>query len=273
VRRDPIATARSDGCGRETRRGARPRLSRIGRSRRPRRQLRHTEGVPSAIGDRQRDARPETNLWWQAPDGTGAAERLTTSNNGQFSTGITPDGTAVMFSEQTPTMGRNLLHLALVGTRRVTLLLQTKFDKRNGIISPDGRWLAFESNSSGAFEIYIRPFPNVGGGQWEVSTAGGTQPLWARNGKELFYLGADGALLRVPVEASGATWHAGTPTKLFEGRYSTGAGIGGRQYDVSRDGQHFLMIKTPGTDASAAPPALIVVQHWTEELKRLVPIK
>ena len=139
-------------------------------------------------------------------------------------TGITPDGTAVVFNEATPTMGRDLLQLALDGTRRVTPLLQTKFDERNGIVSPDGRWLAYESNSSGPFEIYVRPFPNVGGGQWQVSTAGGRQPLWARSGKELFYVGADGALLRVPVEASGATWNAGTPMKLLEGRYYTGAG-------------------------------------------------
>jgi serine/threonine-protein kinase len=215
------------------------------------------------------------NLWWQAADGTGVAERLTTSSHTQFVTGITPDGTAVVFNEPTPTTGRDLLQLALDGTRRVTTLLQTKFDELNGIVSPDGRWLAYESNSSGSFEIYVRPFPNVGGGQWPVSTAGGRMPLWARSGKELFYFGSDGALLRVPVEASGATWSAGTPMKLLDGPYyrSAAGGSAGRTYDVSPDGQRFLMIKAPRTDASAAPPALIVVQHWDEELKRLVPTK
>ena len=172
--------------------------------------------------------------------------------------------------EVTPTMGVDLLQLALDGTRRVTPLLQTKFDELNGIVSPDGRWLAYESNSSGRSEIYVRPFPNVGGSQEQVSTAGGTKPLWARSGKELFYVGADGTLLRVPVEASGATWNAGTATKLLEGRYYTRSGYWPHG-DVSPDGQRFLMIKAPGTDASAAPPALIVVQHWDEELKRLVP--
>ena len=111
----------------------------------------------------------------------------------------------------------------------------------------------------------------MGGGQWPVSTAGGTKPLWARNGKELFYVGAEGTLQRVPVEASGATWNAGTPMKLLERRYFTGGF--GRTYDVSPDGQRFLMIKAPGTDVGAARPALIVVQHWDEELKRLVPTK
>jgi len=215
----------------------------------------------------------QLNLWWQAADGTGAAERLTTSSNNQFATGITPDGTAVVFDEQTPTMRRDLLQLALDGTRRVTPLLQTEFDERNGSVSPDGRWLAYESNSSGSVEIYVRPFPNVGGGQWLVSRAGGKTPLWARSGKELFYVAADGALLRVPVEASGRTWNTGTPTKLLEGRYLTEVSAGVRMYDVSPDGQRFLMIKALGTDASAAPPALIVVQHWDEELKRLVPTK
>jgi len=214
----------------------------------------------------------QPNLWWQAADGTGAAERLTTSSHAQFLTGITPDGTAAVYNETTATMGRDLLQVALDGTHRVTPVLQTKFDERNGIVSPDGRWLAYESDSSGAFDVYVRPFPNVGGGQWQVSTAGGKQPLWARSGKELFYLGADGALLRVPVEARGGTWHAGSPMKLLEGRYYTGTGSG-RAYDVSPDGQRFLMIKAPGTNASAAAPALIVVQHWDEELKRLVPMK
>ena len=171
-------------------------------------------------------------------------------------------------------MSRDLLQLALDGSHRVTPLLQTKSDELNGIVSPDGRWLAYESNSSGPYDIYVRPFPNVAGGQSPVSTAGGRQPLWARSGKELFYFGSDGVLFRVPVEASGATWNAGTPMKLLEGRYYTGAGgaSAGRTYDVSPDGQRFLMIKPP-TDGGAVAPALIVVQHFDEELKRLVPTR
>jgi serine/threonine-protein kinase len=213
------------------------------------------------------------NLWWQAADGTGGVERLTTSSKSQFPTGITPDGTAVVFFEATTTGRPDLLQVALDGTHRVTPLLQTKFDKRNAIVSPDGRWLAYESNSSGATEIYVRPFPNVDGGQWQVSTEGGKMPLWARSGKELFYVSGDGALMRVFVEASGATWNAGTPVKLLERGYYAPSGYVGRTYDVSSDGQHFLMIKAPATDGSAAPPALIVVQHWDEELKRLVPTR
>ena len=213
------------------------------------------------------------NLWWQAADGTGFAERLTKSGNNQFPTGITPDGKAVLFSESTPTMGTDLLQVALDETHLVTPLVQTKFDEFNGVVSPNGRWLAYDSNISGdVLEIYVRPFPNVAGAPLLVSTKGGTRPLWAPDGKELFYVGADSSLWRVPMEASGATWNAGTPVKLFDGRYLS-AGTLGRTYDVSPDGQRFLMIKAPGTDAGVGPPAIVVVQHLDEELKRLVPTK
>jgi Tol biopolymer transport system component len=147
-----------------------------------------------------------------------------------------------------------------------------KSDEFNGNVSPDGHWLTYDSNRSGSFEVYVRPFPNTDGGEWQVSSGGGSKPLWARNGHELFYVGADGAMLSVPVEASGTAWNAGTPVKLFEGKY-VNTGTSGRTYDVSADGQRFLMIKPPATDASTAMLALIVVQHWDEELKRLVPTK
>jgi Tol biopolymer transport system component len=211
------------------------------------------------------------NLWWQAADGSGAAERLTTSSNLQVPTGFTPDGTAVVFHENTPTSGPDLLQLALDSSHRVTPLLQTKFDERNGIVSPDGHWLAYESDSSGRLEICVRPFPNAGSGQSQVSTGGGVTPVWAPNGKELFYLGPDGVLWRAPGEANGATWSARTPAKLLEGRYFAPRGAYvGRTYDVSPDGRRFLMIKA-SDPAPTAAPSLVVVQHFDEELKRLAP--
>ena len=171
---------------------------------------------------------------------------MTESANQQIPTGITADGTRVVFNELTPTRQRDLRLLTLTPTPRVEPLLETRFEERGGIVSPDGRWLAYESNSSGRFEIYVRPFPNVGDGQWQVSNAGGVQPLWARNGRELFYVAPDGALMTVPVESRGTTWSAGTATKLVAGRYFTGGSLYSRQYDVSPDGQRFLMIKEGG---------------------------
>lgn len=99
---------------------------------------------------------------------------------------------------------------------------------------------------------------------------GRSEPLWAANGKDLFYVDADGAVVSVPVEASGVVWNAGRPMKLFDGYVNTGTS--GRTYDVSPDGQRFLMIKA-GSDAGAALLGIIVVQHCDEELRRLAPVK
>ena len=140
-------------------------------------------------------------------------------------------------------------------------------------MSPDGRWLSYEANDTGTFEIYVRPFPDVNAGHWQVSTTGGTQPLWAPGGQELFYFAQDGALMHVAV-ASGPAWTAGAPAKVLEGRYvvSTGGNLP-RNYDIAADGQRFLMIKAPGVDATGEPPRIVVVQHFDEELRRLVPAK
>jgi len=148
--------------------------------------------------------------------------------------------------------------------------VQTTFNELNGEISPDGRWVAYQSNESGQDEIYVRPFPDADRGRWQISTGGGTRPLWARSGKELFYLGPSGAVMSASVEG-GSTFRAGRPTRLFEGRYLTFATVAGRTYDVSPDGQRFLMLKPGDTDSTAAPTSLVVVQNWFEELKRLVP--
>jgi serine/threonine-protein kinase len=213
------------------------------------------------------------NLYWQAADGTGAVERLTDSPNAQVPTAVSPDGSRLIFTETGPKTGDDVMEIQLDGTHRVRPLVQSSFIERNGIVSPDGRWLAYEANDSGRVEISVRPFPDVNSGHWQVSTAGGTRPLWARSGQELFYVSPTGALMRVGVERS-ASWSATTPTLLVKEGYVTTPALVGRTYDVSPDGQRFLMMKEGGgTDQTVAPLQLIVVQNWTEELKRLVPIK
>ena len=211
------------------------------------------------------------NLFAQAADGSGDVTRLTKSPNVQHATSVSPDGTRLVFTETAPTTGPDVMQLRLDGTHAVTPLVQTPFSERNGEVSPDGRWLAYEANDSGRFNIYVRPFPDVSSGYWQVSTDGGTRPLWARNSQELFYLNETGALMRVGV-AHGPTWAATAPTKLFEGRYGAAAGQTGRTYDIAPDGKRFLMIKAGGrADQTAVPTSLVVVQNWREELKRLVP--
>jgi serine/threonine-protein kinase len=212
------------------------------------------------------------NLFWQSADGTGAVERLGESPNPQYAGAVSPDGRWLIFTEESPKTGDDVMQMALDGTRRVTPLVQSPFIERNAVVSPDGRWLAYEANDSGRFEISVRPFPEVNTGHWQVSEAGGTRPVWARSGQELIYVALTGALMRVGV-TRGPTWAATAPTLLVNaGYFAPAGGNAGRTYDIAPDGQRFLMIKQGGgADQTAAPANLIVVQHWDEELKRLVP--
>ncbi len=146
----------------------------------------------------------------------------------------------------------------------------TLFDGSWTEFSPDGRYLAYQSDESGRFEVYVRPFPEVDRDRWQISTAGGAHPAWARSGRELFYLDASSTLTAVPIKASGSTFSAGKPAKVFDAKYSTP--FPPRQYDVSPDGQRFLMLKdSAGGDPDATPASMVVVLNWFEELKRLLP--
>jgi eukaryotic-like serine/threonine-protein kinase len=209
------------------------------------------------------------NLFALAADGGGNVTRLTESPNIQHANSVSRDGTRLVFTETALTTGQDIMQLRLDGTHAVTPLVQRPFDERNAEVSPDGRWLAYQANDSGPFNIYVRPFPDASSGYWQVSMDGGTQPLWARNGQELFYLSLTGALMRVGV-VPGPAWAATAPTKLFEGPYGAAANQRGRTYDIDPDGRRFLMIK-PVADQTAVPMNLVVVQNWREELKRLVP--
>ena len=126
--------------------------------------------------------------------------------------------------------------LTLDKERRVQPLVQTQFDERNGQISPDGRWLAYESDETRRPKIYVQPLPDPNAGHWQVSTDGGAQPLWSRNGQELFYLTPTGALMTVQI-GRGAEWSASAPKKLIDGPYYHGNTIAAPTYDVSLDGR------------------------------------
>ena len=136
------------------------------------------------------------------------------------------------------------------------------------MFSPDGHWLAYISDESGRPEIYVQPYPGPGG-KWQISTEGGIEPAWNRNGRELFFRSGS-KMMGVEVTTQ-PTFSAGKPKVLFEGQYlEVQAGLMGTAYDVSPDGQRFLMIKS-GEQAQAAPTQINVVLNWFEELKRRVP--
>lgn len=211
------------------------------------------------------------NLFWQAADGTGAVERPTESASTQYPYSMTLDGTALILRQDTAQAGSDLFLLPLVprGGGALQPLVQTMFAELNAELAPDGRWFAFQSNESGRDEIYVRPFPDVAGGRWQVSTSGGRTPLWARTGRELFYRSAGGAVMGVRVEP-GPAWRGSPSTQVLPARYFDDSGTSGRAFDVAPDGRRFLMFKEDGGEG-AAPPQIVVVQKWFEELKRLVP--
>jgi len=208
------------------------------------------------------------NLFWQAADGTGPVERLSTSPYTQSADSMSPDGTQLLVRENSPKTGSDLSVLALNGKREVKPLLQGSFDERNGDISPDGHWLVYESNESGQHQIYVRPFPDVNAGRWQISSGGGIRPRWAPSGRELFYIDGENTLSAVPVQAT-TRFSAGNPTKLF-GLRSLSAFSNGWPYDISRDGQRFIAIKSAppqSQPANETPASMVVVLNWLEELK------
>ena len=124
----------------------------------------------------------EANLFWKAADGTGPVERLTKSPNFQEPYFFSPDGKRLVFIERSSETGTDIHVLSVEGERTSQLLLETPFDEGHPVISPDGGWLAYESNESGRQEVYVRPFPNVEEGKWQISTNGGSQSVWGPRG-------------------------------------------------------------------------------------------
>jgi serine/threonine-protein kinase len=204
------------------------------------------------------------NVFWQASDGSGAPERLRESSRLNQPSSFTRDGGLVV-AEVVPGQGRGLIVMSLRPPRQARDLLDNAV---NAEVSPDGRWMAYCSTQSGQYEVYVTSYPSVRG-RWQISTGGGRQPAWSRDGRELFYRDFNGALIAVPVTVS-PTFGAGPGRKLFQDAAYAGAGssLSDRTYDVSRDGRRFLMIRWN------APPrrALAVVQNWFDELRQRVPV-
>ena len=205
------------------------------------------------------------SLFWQPYDGSSPMERLTTSESGQRPGSWSSDGKTLAFVDVHQDTGTDIAMLD-VRSGRVTPFLNSQYSEWYPEFSPDGRWMAYTSDESNRQEVYIRPFPGPGMKQ-QVSSEGGSEPLWARDGKQLFYRRPNQVWV-VDVRTDGV-FVAGKPRLLFE-KPGYGSGYPIRAYDLSLDSQRFLMVKeeqrkpTPVTE-------IILVQNWFEELKRLVP--
>ena len=180
------------------------------------------------------------------------------------------DGRFIVYSENDPKTKQDLWVLpageGVPRDRQPIPFLQTEFNELKGQLSPDSHWMAYTTDESGQREVYVRPFP-ASDGKWRISTAGGEQPRWRGDGKELFFVGADGTMTAVAVKAATgptSSFEAGTPVPLFETHIGEGSGNVAFQYDVTADGKRFAVATCP----PATAPSLTVVVNWNAGLKK-----
>ena len=207
----------------------------------------------------------EVNLFWQPADGSGERDRLTNSAHVKRPDSWSPDGKLLAFTQFDPSTGRDIWVLR-IGDRKSDPFLRTSANESAPHFSPDGHWLAYVSDESGRYEIYVQSYPGPGG-KWQISTEGGTEPLWNRNGRELFYRNGN-KMMAVEIRTQ-PSFALGSRRMLFEGaQYMPPMGPYSYpfpNYDVSPDGQRFLMI------TKESKPQINVVVNWFEELNRRVP--
>jgi Tol biopolymer transport system component len=215
------------------------------------------------------------NLYWQRADGSGEATRLTTSPNIQYSGSWHPTGRFLAFYEIRPQTGADLMILPVEGDEASgwkpgppTVFLSGPSAEQQPRFSPDGQWLAYESNESGPIEIYVRPFPGPGG-RSQISTGGGTNAVWSRARHELLYLAPDGRIMVVPYTAAGNELQAEKPRvwseTLVQVRPNTGP-----SFDLHPDGERVAM--APVSAATAGPTHVTLIFNFFDELRRVAPV-
>ena len=217
------------------------------------------------------------NLWWIRADGVGDAQRLTQSKNlAQFQESWSPDGKVLAFRQLNSGTGNDIMTLPIEGNEKSGWkpgepkpFVNSAFNEIEPAFSPDGRWLAYRSDESGSFEVYVRPFPGPGG-KWQVSTGNGFFPRWSRNGKELFYRTRDSKIMVAPYTAYGDSFRADKPQLWSPGQF-TDRGLGFYNFDLHPDGKRFAVLKATGTEQAAAVNKVSFIFNFFDELRRRVP--
>jgi Tol biopolymer transport system component len=199
-------------------------------------------------------------LMWRLADGTGADEELLSGADAMYPLSCSPDGQFLIYY-QVRAGHRDLFLLPLKGERKPRALIESPFNKVGAQISPDGHWMAYVSDESGRQEVFVQPFPDLSG-RWQISTAGGTEPRWSRDGRQMFYRSGN-KMMAVDIE-SRTGFAAGVPRMLFDQPYAAINGLS-PNYDVAPDGR-FLMLKD--IEEQTSQLELRMVLNWGEEVKR-----
>jgi Tol biopolymer transport system component len=216
------------------------------------------------------------NLWWIRADGAGDAQRLAESKSPQFAGSWRPDGKVLAFRQVNLGTNSDIMTLPIEGDEKSGWkpgepkpFVNSAFNEGDPAFSSDGRWLAYMSDESGSFEVYVRPFPGPGG-KWQVSTGGGGTPKWSRNGKELFYRTLDSKIMVVTCTASGDSFHADKPQLWSPGQF-TDRGLGFYSFDLHPDGKRFAVLKAPGAEQAAAVNKVSFIFNFFDEIRRKLP--
>ncbi len=206
----------------------------------------------------------EADLYQRLSNGAGSDELLYGSNNLKSACDWSSDGRFIVYEDRDPKGNLDLWVLPRSGDQKPFAVLQTPFTETKGRLSPDGRWIAYQSNESGSSQVTVQSFP-PSGARFQVSTNGGYQPKWSRDGKELFYVAPDKKLMVVQVKAEGTRFEVSVPQPLFDMRIGNLPGNGSPFYDVTSDGRRFI-VSTVVEDT--APTPMTVVLNWNAGLKR-----
>ena len=215
------------------------------------------------------------NIYWNRSDGTGEPQRLAESSNAQRPMSWHPSGKMLAFQEQSPQTNWDIMILPMAGDEKSgwkpgqpTAFLKSSFFESAPAFSPDGRWLAYASDETATFEVYVRPFPGAEG-KWQISSGGGGLPTWSPNGKELFYRSLENKIMVSTYSVSGSSFRADKPRPWSEVQLQE---VGpNRNFDLHPDGKRFAVLRSAETQTEDKRDKVTVIQNFFEELRRIAP--
>ena len=224
-------------------------------------------GPPTAVGSRScGSGGGSTDLYQKSANGAGVEALLLASPEPKGATSWSADGRSLLYTNVSPKTSSDVWVLPMAGDPKPLPFLNSTFTELSSAFSLDGHWVAYQSDESGHYEIYVRPFPGPGG-QWQVSTAGGKDPRWRPDGTALYYIAPDSRLMAAPIASSGTALQPGLPTALFQPRIVGGGTTNAlfrQQYDVAPDGRFLINVSMDET--TAAP--ITVITNWNPEAKK-----